>query len=133
MDHRIKGLEARVEELAGQIADLRDRMSALETLGRAPAEPRPASVVRVPREAALPTALPTAAMRTVSLIGRTLVVLGGAYLLRAITDASVVPKAGGVVAGLAYAVWWLARCDREAAAGSAPARSSTAGGSSSPS
>lgn len=41
-----------------------------------------------------------------SLIGRTLIVFGGAYLLRAITEAGLVPASAGVVLGLAYALSW---------------------------
>lgn len=41
-----------------------------------------------------------------SMIGRTLIILGGAYLLRAVTEAGVVPAAVGVALGLLYAVSW---------------------------
>jgi len=41
-----------------------------------------------------------------SLIGRTLIVLGGAYLLRAVTEAGFVPTTVGVALGLLYAVAW---------------------------
>ena len=53
----------------------------------------------------------------IPLIGRTLVVLGGAYLLRALTSSALLPPAGGAVAGLVYAAWWLVQADRSAAAG----------------
>ena len=42
----------------------------------------------------------------VSLLGRTLIVFGGAYLLRAITESALIPVAAGVVLGLAYALGW---------------------------
>jgi hypothetical protein len=42
-----------------------------------------------------------------ALVGRTLVVLGGAYLLRALTDAGVLAPALGVTLGLGYAALWL--------------------------
>jgi hypothetical protein len=41
-----------------------------------------------------------------ALIGRTLIVLGGAYLLRALTEASFLPAVAGVSIGLLYAVSW---------------------------
>jgi hypothetical protein len=41
-----------------------------------------------------------------SLIGRTLIVFGGAYLLRAVTEAGYLPASAGVVLGLLYAVSW---------------------------
>lgn len=41
-----------------------------------------------------------------SLLGRTLIVFGGAYLLRAITESGVMPIPAGVGAGLVYALSW---------------------------
>ena len=51
-----------------------------------------------------------------SFVGRTFVALGGAYLLRALTDAAVVPLPQGTALGLAYAAGWLAMSDRAGAA-----------------
>jgi hypothetical protein len=73
----------------------------------AAAEERPGS--------ALPSA--RAAVGGVTLAGRTLVVLAGAFLLRAFTDAHVVPDWAGVAAGMAYAGVWLFLADRTAGAG----------------
>ena len=42
-----------------------------------------------------------------TLLGRTLVVLGGAFLLRAITESGRVPPVGGVLLGVAYASTWI--------------------------
>jgi hypothetical protein len=42
-----------------------------------------------------------------------LLVLAGAYVARALTDARVVPPVVGVALGLAYAVLWQLRADRE--------------------
>ena len=50
----------------------------------------------------------------VSLVGRTFVVLGGAYLLRAFTESGRLPGRAGVVLGLAYAVAWFGAADRAA-------------------
>lgn len=55
--------------------------------------------------------------RVVALVGRTLVILGGGYLFRALTDAALVPSLVGVVAGLLYGTWWLMAADRAAIAG----------------
>jgi hypothetical protein len=49
---------------------------------------------------------------TVTLIGRMLMALGGAYLLRALTEEAIVPPAAGVVCGFAYALVWLALSSR---------------------
>lgn len=43
--------------------------------------------------------------------------MGGAYLLRAITDLQVVPRAIGIGAGLAYALSWIWIADRHAGRG----------------
>ena len=49
--------------------------------------------------------------------GRVLLALGGAYLLRAVTEAGVLPAALGVVLGLAYGLAWAALAWRAAARG----------------
>jgi hypothetical protein len=50
-----------------------------------------------------------------SFVGRTFVALGGAFLLRALTDAAIVPLPQGTALGLAYAFVWLVMSDRAAA------------------
>ena len=45
-------------------------------------------------------------------IGRVLLIFGGAYLLRAITDFQFVPTAVGIFMGAAYAFFWLAMAYR---------------------
>ncbi|HEY7514994.1 MAG TPA: hypothetical protein VIC87_10975 [Vicinamibacteria bacterium] len=54
---------------------------------------------------------------TIALVGRTLVVLAGAFLLRAITDAGLVPGRLGALAGLAYAAAFLLAAHRAPAGG----------------
>ena len=82
---------------------------------RAPAGPESAAAVtaRASRGWRDPIAV-------LSLIGRLFIVLGGAYLLRAMTDAGTIPPAGGVALGLAYGLVWLALADRAAGRGQAP-------------
>ena len=65
----------------------------------------------------LPDAAPAAAaarptsdvtlVGVLSLVGRTCLILGGAYVLRALTDAGTLPRVGGTVLGIAYAIAWL--------------------------
>ncbi len=50
-------------------------------------------------------------------LGRSLIILGGAFLLRALTEAGTWPPAAGVAVGLLYALAWLATSTRSAAAG----------------
>jgi hypothetical protein len=52
-----------------------------------------------------------------ALVGRTIMVLGGAFLLRALTENGTMPPAAGVAAGLVYALAWTYLADRAAAAG----------------
>jgi hypothetical protein len=49
--------------------------------------------------------------------GRTLVVFGGAFLLRAITEAGFVPQTSGTALGLLYAMIWVIPADRDAGRG----------------
>ena len=49
--------------------------------------------------------------------GRTLVVFGGAFLLRAITEGGLIPQIAGTVLGIVYAMFWFLMVDRAAARG----------------
>jgi hypothetical protein len=55
--------------------------------------------------------------RAVPLLGRALLVFGGAYLLRALTDAALLSRGLGIAFGLGYALLWLALSDRGVARG----------------
>jgi hypothetical protein len=115
MPDRLEELQGRLAELTQRLEGFERRLAVLEQAGGAHANaPRPAT--SPPAEGPGP-ALPALPGGLVPLLGRTLVVLGGAYLFRAITDAGVIPAAGGVAAGLAYATWWLVAADRAAGVG----------------
>lgn len=100
-------------DLAATLARLEQRVSRLEDalavrnlpVGEAPR--RPAPQVEPGSEWTV--------LSTVALTGRTLIVLGGAYLLRALTEGGVMPPSIGIAAGLAYAVALLALCWRAVA------------------
>lgn len=108
-------LESRIEQLADRLAEVERRLNALE--GPAPArpvptpEPRPASVPAAKQEARSPGA------EAIPLFGRTLVVLGGAFALRAITEAGILNQTTGAALGIAYAVLWIVLADRAAGKG----------------
>jgi hypothetical protein len=113
---RLGEIESQISQLAEQVREMQTRLARLEqappveavaSLGLSAAGPD--------REAQADdwTVLPA----TAGLVGRTLVVLGGAYLIRAITDAHLVPSGAGVTLGLAYAGWWTVRADRTARGG----------------
>jgi hypothetical protein len=57
------------------------------------------------------------AVLLMTLAGRTLMVLGGAYLLRALTESGIWPSSVGVVLGFAYAATWLVATDRSSRSG----------------
>ena len=113
MADRVEDLQSAVRELGNELRRLEARVQELE--GRA----RPAVARGRVAEAEPATVLPAIAtpQGTIALVGRTLLVLAGAYVARALTDGRVVPAGVGVGLGLAYAVFWLLRADREAGAG----------------
>lgn len=52
-----------------------------------------------------------------ALIGRSVLIVGGAFLLRALTETGYVPRMAGVVVALAYSMAWFAIADRGLARG----------------
>jgi hypothetical protein len=120
MEQDLEELRARLEELTRELGDVQRRLAVLEAREGAPGgEPRaggPEGAATVESREAQPAA-PLIPPRTVALVGRTLVVLGGGFLLRAITETAVVPGVGGAIAAFVYAAWWLAQADRTAGAG----------------
>jgi hypothetical protein len=106
-------MENLATELEARLAAIEKRLSALESTGpvapsfdeEAPA-PAPSVPVPSPSDGFLSNA-PT-------LIGRLLLIFGGAYLLRAITEFHFVPKAMGILFGATYALFWLFMAYRKA-------------------
>jgi len=120
MASEFERLQAQLAELSREVGEVRTRLDRLE--GReAVAEATSPAASRAASESAAAVAaadaevakLPT---RTIALVGRTLVVLGGAYLFRAISDAGLVPAQAGALVALLYAAWWLVQADRSAGA-----------------
>jgi hypothetical protein len=112
MPDGLEQLHGRIEALAEELRHLRERLDGLEARlpPEAPARsPAPSSTGEGIEEVL------SAGM--VALSGRTLVALGGGYLIRALTDAGGLPALAGVGLGLAYAVAWLLLADRAAAGG----------------
>ncbi|MGE0462016.1 MAG: hypothetical protein AB7Q16_11665 [Vicinamibacterales bacterium] len=101
-----------VQALTERLAVIEARLAALEARGPAPAgEPAAYDIlpaVAVPRVDAL---------RLTTALGRSFIVLGGAFLLRALTDGGTWPPGAGVTLGLVYALSWMALSDRAAGAG----------------
>jgi hypothetical protein len=101
-------MKDRIAELESRLATVEERLSVLE--GNKPAivaadEPVPESTAARRMVAGAPTH-----------IGHTLLIFGGAYLLRAITDFQFVPTAIGIFMGATYAVFWLYMAYRKSSA-----------------
>ena len=110
MEDRLLRLETAVANLQRQVASLERRVGTDAVALDEPEGTDSLFPVAFPRVAFGDTAV------LLSVVGRSLVVLGGAFLLRAITDARLVSPAVGVACGLAYACVWLWTADRSAAA-----------------
>lgn len=95
-------LAARLQALERRVAALEQRATgSTPAHDAADATPHEPSDERTAPGGALPGALVTA------LAGRLLVVLGGAYVLRALTEGDVVSRQMGIALGLAYGALWL--------------------------
>lgn len=117
MPDRLEELEAQVSSLTGELGLLRGRVGALEARGASSAE----AATPGRRRAAFPeTSTPSTAgataqvaahvaadaatvQATAPLVGRMLLVLAGAFVLRALTDAGRLPAPVGVTLGFLYA------------------------------
>jgi hypothetical protein len=104
---------AELRRLRASLRALEERVARLET-GRAPA---PGD--RAPGAAEEPEAppLPIWLVRLPTFVGRLLLVLGGAFLLRSITEGGYVGRTLGACIGLAYGLSWLWPADRAARRG----------------
>lgn len=104
------GMEARLAALAEVVGQLEARIEALEA-ARQPAPalpagaPAPAAGPRSEEAPLLDPALPSPT-RILGLIGRVCLILGGAYLIRALVDAGTLPPRAGAAFGLTYAAAW---------------------------
>ena len=104
MTDRFVDLEERVERLEGALRGLERRLSTLGLESRTDREDLPA----------VDTARAAGDLSGVlALLGRACLVLGGAFLIRAATEAGEVSRAAGAGAGLLYAGIWLFFSDRD--------------------
>jgi len=93
-------VQDRIAELEDRLARVEKRLAALEGRGTA-SEP-------VDEAIAEPKLGGDGLVQSASTqIGHSLLIFGGAYLLRAITDFNFVPTAIGILMGATYAVFWL--------------------------
>jgi hypothetical protein len=130
MDGSRADLESRVALLEGALGDVRARVAALEggSMPRAAATAGPADTLPAFAAPAAPVPLQAVAAAdaaddgapvasALTLAGRTFLVLGGAFLLRTLTEAGRVPASLGALLGLAYALAWIGLALRDGARG----------------
>jgi hypothetical protein len=99
MRDRVAELESAVATLSSEVGALRARVASLEAGMPAMATDVTAS--------SIPEVHAEEVQNWLALLGRTLVILGGAYLLRAMTSAEIVSYQVGVALGLLYGAPWL--------------------------
>lgn len=111
--------DARIARLEQELAEVVRRLSVLE--GHAPAvahvpavaDVPPLESVSLPEPGPLPAPPSHDTTAVAAVLGRSCIVLGGAFLLRALTDAAVLPGGAGVAIGLLYALFWLWAAHRD--------------------
>ncbi|MFA5909163.1 MAG: hypothetical protein WC815_10335 [Vicinamibacterales bacterium] len=106
-------IEEQVQQLTRRLEEFESRLAAIEQ-----AAPRAgvfATAVESPPPAATATAFDP--LGALTYLGRSLIILGGAFLLRALTEAGTWPPVVGVSMGLLYALTWLVASGRAAAGG----------------
>lgn len=92
-------MEERLANIESRLATVEQRLNRIE--GQSPGAPMPDDVELAP-------VLGGGFLANAStLIGRVLLIFGGAYLLRAITDFQFVPTAFGISLGATYGLFWL--------------------------
>ncbi len=124
MQDKLAPIETALELLLKQMQQLESRVSRLEGRDHLPAA---SPVAESSEPATVDTSITAASPVTPSeshtvahvlgLIGRTFLILCGAFLLRSLTDTGTVPLALGVALGLTYAAVWLIAADRGAGEG----------------
>jgi hypothetical protein len=113
MDERVDRLESVVAILTDRVTDLERRLQAFE--GGWAGAPGATHTEMVTEAADAFDRVPV--QQWLALAGRIFLVLGGAYLLRALTDSGVLPAHTGVTLGLLYGAPWLALAARAGARG----------------
>ncbi len=113
MDQRREDLNARIDELEGRLGQIEQRLASLE--GAMRTGQLPATVFEQAETEEVSERPPAA--EALPLIGRTLVVLAGAFALRALTEMGALPQTTGAALGFAYGILWIVAADRAARQG----------------
>ncbi len=95
--------EARIQALEATLADLQRRMGQMEVavFGVENVKRDPGAAAALPAPDHAPTTV-----NVLGLAGRTFLILGGAFLIRALTEGGTLPKELGVLLGILYATAW---------------------------
>ena len=110
MNDRLSRLETEVQSLSRALERIEHRLDSLEKRAGTQASvatPRATPAAPVPSDSEIASGI--------TFTGRTLLVLGGGYLLRALTESGALPPFAGVTLGLTYALAWLLAADRAGA------------------
>ncbi len=103
-DPPAESMDARISQLEASIADLHRRMGQMEVAAfgveNVKREPGAAAPVQGEGEPV------TTTVNVLGLAGRTFLILGGAFLIRAFTEGGTLPKGLGVLLGILYATAW---------------------------
>lgn len=105
-DRELQQLRALVTSLQLRVESLEARLAPLAETAL------PQAALAGPVEAAAAEDLRPAAVRAFSLLGRSVLVLAGGFLLRALAGGGLVPQTVGFAAGLAYVLGLILVCDR---------------------
>jgi hypothetical protein len=112
MDDRISKLEKEIGDLAGRFSSFEQRLNALESAGLSAKAPALTATAAEEAPAMPAQAIGVDATGALALTGRLLIVIGGAYMLRALTEASALPASVGISLGLGYALCWVVASGR---------------------
>jgi hypothetical protein len=110
MESRLQALEEKVTRLTERLDRLEQRVPGASLPALPQSWPLPGADVGAPAARA-------EVNRWVTFLGRSCLVLGGAFLIRALTDGGVLSAGPGVAFGVAFAATWLVLAHRAVMAG----------------
>jgi hypothetical protein len=118
VEERLAALEQKLEEFSLALRGLEKRVASLPS-GVPEPEPESVSNAAEPVLSTLSEQLPQqgAVLNVLTELGRSCLILGGAFLIRALTDSGTLQRPVGAGLGLAYGVLWVLLADRSAARG----------------
>ena len=117
LEERVAALSTAVARLETRLADLESRSGAAVLTREVPTGTDAAGAAPEDGASALPAVTGSA---PAALVGRAFLGIGGAYLVRALTEAGALPPLVGVALGLAYAAAWILAAERSGRSGRRP-------------